>query len=164
MRLSLIYNSFCEVEKQMFFDELDFDHEDRKFEPYEFFGESNSIPLAKYVFLPFTDSPGSNETIHNIPHPKMVVKSNSPLLTFGVDDANGEFELPKKSRFYALQPCLNQEEDIVPQYFDRPTHVENIVDNITELTKLHHTLDVDDMPSYNNLEEDIVREGTRICC
>ena len=68
MRLSL-----SEVEKQMFFDELDSNQNDCKLEPHEFFWESNVIPLAKDVVLPDPDFHGSNEIIHTILHLELVV-------------------------------------------------------------------------------------------
>lgn len=84
----------------MFFDELDFDHEDHKFEPHGFFGEPDVNPLDKDVVPPNNNSLDSDGRIYKVPHPKMVVKSNPPLLTFRVDDAIGEFELPNISRFH----------------------------------------------------------------
>lgn len=98
-RLSLLHRS---VENQMLFDEPNSDHEDEKFESYEFLGESNITRLAKDVVLPDFDSPNNNESIHNVPHPKPVVNSNCSFLSYGVDDATGEFKLSNTSGLYSL--------------------------------------------------------------
>lgn len=52
------------------------------------------------------------------------------------------------------------EEIIVPQVIDPPTNDETIVDDITYLVGLHHTLGFYGMSPYINLEEDVVHKGT----
>ena len=115
--------------------------------------------LETDVVLPYTNSPCSNESIHNVPHPKTMVKTNPPLLAYGVDDSIGELGLPNILGLHSIQPCQDQEEDVVSQVINQPSHVETIVDDLTKLTKLHHTSGIDGMPSHNNVEGDVVCKG-----
>lgn len=91
--LSVIQNSLTEIEKQWFFNEL----EDCKLEPHELFGQLDAFPLKKHVFLLDTDSPCSSEIFYNVPHTETIIKSNTPLFTFGVDNATDDFVLPNIS-------------------------------------------------------------------
>ena len=93
LRLSLIHNSLSKFEKERFFGELD----SNKFEPHIFFGELIVIPYTKDVFLPNIDSPNNNEIIHEAPHPKTMVSSNSPLLTHV---GNGVYVEVEQSNIY----------------------------------------------------------------
>ena len=89
MRLSLIHNSLSEVEKQIFSDELI----SNKFEPLIFFGELVIIPSTKDLVILDTESPNSNEIIHEAPHTEPVISSNHLLLTYGVKLVNLNFRI-----------------------------------------------------------------------
>ena len=113
---------------------------------HEFFGKLDVFSLAKDVLSPNINAPRSNENIHNVLHLKMKVKSNALLLGFGVKDTTDELESPYISRFQSFQPCLYQEEDIVPQVNDTHADDETIVDDIIDSKSLHHASNVDDIP------------------
>ena len=68
----------------------------------------------------------------------MVIKSHTPLLTYGIDDAIDDLVLPNISRFDSFQTSIDHEEDFAPQFLYTPTLVEDIVYDNVQLIKLHH--------------------------
>ena len=77
-------------------------------------------------------------------------------MSFGAKDTANEIESPCMSRFPSSHHCLDQEEYIIPPVDDTPIEDETIVDHITNLEKLHHTLSVDDIPPNSNFKEGVI--------
>ena len=96
----------------MFFNELDFDHEDHEVQANKYFEE----PFVTLQYIP-----PSLPSIQGHVTPSV----NPPHLGFGVGDIMDEFESCYMSGFQCFQPCLDQE-DIVPQVNDTTIDDETI--------------------------------------
>jgi hypothetical protein len=87
LMICLIFNYLFEVEKKPFFGDADStqsedsDDEDHELEPHEFFGYP-PFSLEHDIVLSDIHVLESNENVHNVPHPKVEVKSNAPLMSF----------------------------------------------------------------------------------
>lgn len=69
--------------------------------------------MAKVVDLHDTNTPWRNEKNYNVPHCKMVVKYNPPLLGFGVEDITDSWSLHHALDVDEMLPFSIQKEDIV---------------------------------------------------
>lgn len=92
--------------------------------------------MEQYVVLPDSDAPRNNETIHNVPHPKMEVRYVAPLLSFGWEDEPNEIEPSHASGLQSFQSCLEHEGYSFSQVGDTPADDESIVDEIIDSKKI----------------------------
>lgn len=119
-----------------------------------------SFPIEQDVVLLDIEVLENNEVIHNVPYPKMEVKSQAPLMSFGWDYGLDEIEPSHASRLQYFPYCLDQKGDYFSQFQDTPTYDQTIVDEIIEYENLHPIEDAGVMPPSSTLEENVSHKGT----